>query len=105
MQRRMVMRAAWCAGGAVLIAGTLCAFQRPFREYPGIEYNDFPLPADYQEKTEYVFARLMYPQYPGVRGGFGFRGAADWKHVKSMCQQHYPGSSRQVRVARRRING
>ena len=30
----------------------LRAFQRPFREYPGIEYNDFPLPADAQEKTD-----------------------------------------------------
>ena len=24
--------------------------QRPFREYPGMEYNTFPLPEDYQEK-------------------------------------------------------
>ena len=27
-----------------------------------MEYNDFPLPPDYQEKTEWAFARLMYPQ-------------------------------------------
>jgi hypothetical protein len=102
MRRRMIMRAAWCAGGAALIAGTLFAFQRPFREYPGIEYNDFPLPADYQEKTEYAFARLMYPQYPGARG-FGFRGGADWKHGYSMWTQDYPRADRHFMQAVRRL--
>ena len=45
------------------------AFQRPFREYPGQEYSNFPLPPDYQERTEFVFARMMYPQ--GNWGIFG----------------------------------
>ncbi|MBV8817482.1 MAG: DUF4159 domain-containing protein [Acidobacteriaceae bacterium] len=35
--------------------------QKPFRQYPAIEYYDFPLPPDYQDKTEWVFGRLMYP--------------------------------------------
>jgi hypothetical protein len=35
------------------------AFQRPWREYPGFEYTNFPIPPDYQEKTEWAFARLM----------------------------------------------
>jgi len=35
--------------------------QKPFRQYPSIEYYDFPLPPDYQDKTEWVFGRLMYP--------------------------------------------
>ncbi len=36
----------------------LFAFQRPFRELPGIEYRlgAIPLPPDYQEKTEWAFA-------------------------------------------------
>jgi hypothetical protein len=33
---------------------------RAFRQYPGIEYEEFPLPPNYDEKTEWVFARLMY---------------------------------------------
>ncbi|MBV9035635.1 MAG: hypothetical protein JO182_14190, partial [Acidobacteriaceae bacterium] len=33
---------------------------RPFREYPGWEYNDFPLPPDYKQPGEWVFARFMY---------------------------------------------
>ena len=54
-------RVAFLAFG-LAAAGVLCAFQMPFREYAGQEYNDFPLPADYRDKTEFVFARLMYPQ-------------------------------------------
>jgi len=47
--------------GGLLLLGGVYAFQRPFREYPGVEYENFPLPPGYQEKTEWVFARLMYP--------------------------------------------
>jgi len=43
----------------LLLLGTAIAQLRPFREYPGREYENFPLPPDYQEKTEWVFARLM----------------------------------------------
>lgn len=35
--------------------------QKPFRQYPAVEYYDFPLPPDYQEKAEWVFGRLIYP--------------------------------------------
>jgi hypothetical protein len=56
----------------LVAAGALFAFQQPhehtWREYPGTEYNDFPVPPDYQEKTEWVFARLMYPNMEGVHG-------------------------------------
>ena len=49
------------AAAAFLLIGGLDAYQKPFREYPAIEYYGFPLPPDYQEKTEWVFGRLMYP--------------------------------------------
>src|SRR5580704_16422988 len=42
--------------------GAVCAFQRPFREYPGVEYDNFPLPPDWRDKAEFAFARLMYPE-------------------------------------------
>ena len=35
--------------------------QKPFRQYPAFEYYNFPLPPDYQEKTEWAFGRLIYP--------------------------------------------
>src|SRR5262249_5226674 len=36
----------------VALMGAVYAFQMPFREYPGMEYNNFPKPADWDEKTE-----------------------------------------------------
>ena len=40
--------------------------QRPFKEYPAIEYTDFPLPPDWQDqKHEWVRARLRYPDIYG----------------------------------------
>ena len=35
--------------------------QKPWREYPAVEYNDFPRPPDYQVPAEWTFARLMFP--------------------------------------------
>jgi hypothetical protein len=86
---------------------TLTAFaclwaQRPFREYPGIEYNTFPLPADYAEKTEWAFARLMYPPSPN-RYGYGFRGGNNWKAGYSIWTQDYPRADRHFSVAMRRL--
>ena len=77
------------------------AFQKPFREYPGQEYNDFPLPPDYQSKAEFVFARLMYPD---GYGGFGFRRRfADWREGYTNWTNDYPRSDRHLMVALRRL--
>jgi len=46
---------------AFFLIGAGHAYQKPFREYPAIEYYSFPLPPDYQEKSEWVFGRLIYP--------------------------------------------
>jgi hypothetical protein len=46
--------------------------QRPFKDYPGIEYETFPLPPDWNQKTEWTRARLRYPSFlapHGVRDG------------------------------------
>src|SRR5262249_21243056 len=48
------------AAAAFLLIGGLYAYQKPFRQYPAIEYYDFPLPHDYQDKSEWGFGRLMY---------------------------------------------
>src|ERR1051326_4757162 len=81
----------------------LYAFQKPFREYPGIEYNTFPLPSDYAEKTEWVFARLMYPQGGNGRG-FGYRRyGGDWREGNSMWTQDYPRADRHFLQAVRRL--
>jgi len=83
------------------ITGTLCAFQMAFREYAGQEYNDFPLPADYQDKTEFVFARLMYPQ--GNWGIFGWLYRFDWRAGRSAWTNDYPRADRHFVLALRRL--
>jgi hypothetical protein len=80
------------------VAGAF-AWQKPFREYPGVEYENFPLPPDYQEKTEWVFARLMYPAIPT----WGFRGNPDWKHGNANWTIDYPRSDRHLAAAIRRL--
>jgi len=93
------------AASAILLLGmmTLKA-QRPFREYPGVEYNDFPLPDDYAKPSEWVFARLMYPPDPYSRNrGFGFGGGMDWKHGYSIWTQDYPRADRHFNLAVRRL--
>jgi len=50
----------------MLLAATLGVWgvlraQRPFKQYPAVEYDDFPLPAGWDQKAEWTRARLRYP--------------------------------------------
>src|SRR5690349_4199173 len=81
----------WRVALVVVVAVALHA-QRPFREYPAAEYENFPLPSDYQEKTEWTRARL---RYPSVYGG-GFRGDINWTI-------DYPRSDRHLLQGVRRL--
>src|SRR5580692_5252963 len=76
----------------LILIGTASAWQLPFRQYPGIEHEDDPLPPDYKTPAEWVFARLMYPAVPG----FGFRGNPDWKHGNANWTIDYPASDRHL---------
>jgi hypothetical protein len=93
------------AGSALVLFGTALAWEtkpRAFREYPGREYENFPLPPDYQEKTEWQFARLMYPQFMGRFRGFrGFRD--NWKEGGSSWTTDYPRADRHLSQALRRL--
>jgi hypothetical protein len=88
----------------LVFLGSMGAFQRTFREYPGIEYNDFPVPPDYQHPAEFMFARLMYPPYTG-QGGFGFGGFTvnSWQEGRSIWTQDYPRADRHFLRALRRL--
>lgn len=87
-------------GGLLILSGTF-AFQRPFREYPGVEHEDYPLPPDYREKTEWAFARLMYPP---IGGGWGWRRyRQDWINGSSNWTIDYPASDRHFSLALRRL--
>jgi uncharacterized protein DUF4159 len=74
------------------IASAGYAFQMPFRQYPGLEYENFPLPPDWREKSEWVFARLMYPSYH----------APGWRPFESWTID-YPRSDRHFSAAVRRL--
>jgi hypothetical protein len=100
----MKLRTILGGGGVVLCAAVLGAFQMPFREYPAQEYSNFPLPSDYKEPSEFVFARLMYPDGRGGRGfGFGRFGRRDWREGYTNWTNDYPRSDRHLMVAFRRL--
>ena len=77
--------------------------QRPFREYPGWEYNDFPLPPDWRQPGEWVFARLMYPPIGGGYGYYRRRSVGDWRQGGSNWTIDYPRSDRHISEAVRRL--
>jgi len=86
----------------------LYAVQRPFRVYPSMEpYDDVPLPPDWRESTEWVFARLMYPQHPNAHfGRWGRRfggGMPDWREGFTSWTQDYPRADRHFAQAIRRL--
>ena len=88
------------AGLGIACLGALFAFQRPFRQFPGMEYSQFELTPDWQEKTEFVFARLMFP--PGPLNGYRGRDA-EWHTGFSLWTQDYPRADRHFAQAVRRL--
>jgi hypothetical protein len=92
--------------GALGLLGAIHAAHRnlpqPFRQYPGDEYHDgqIHLPDDFDEKTEWVFARLMYPSIEDAR----FRHAGwDWRLGRSSWTNDYPRADRHFLQAVRRL--
>lgn len=63
-----------------------------FREYPGWEYNDFPIPPDYKVPGEWTFARFMY------RAVFDYYGRR-----RNNWTIDYPRSDRHLSAAVRRL--
>jgi hypothetical protein len=63
---------------ALGVFGVLHA-QRPFKQYQAAEYEDFPLPPDWNQKTEWTRARLHYPSvYGGYRYGLDLNWTIDY---------------------------
>src|SRR5260370_38535678 len=100
--RREYMSLPKALGTSLALLGLLYGFQLPFREFPGVEYRvgEISLPPDWQEKTEWAFARLMYPQSPYGRGGrgLGFRGGnrgfRQWPPGTCIGNQDYSAARR-----------
>jgi len=96
--------ALWRVGIALSILGSVFAFQRPFRQFPGVEYGigDIPLPGDYQDKTEWAFARLMFPG-GGRDDGYYPRYQGDYRYGLSLWTQDFPRADRHFSEAVRRL--
>jgi Domain of unknown function (DUF4159) len=99
----MSWRKSWwrIAIGFCFVAG-LYAFQRPFHQFPGVEYRNFEIPQDYQIQGEWTFARLMYP--PGPLDGYYPRFQGDWHRGLSLWTQDYPRADRHFSLAVRRLS-
>jgi hypothetical protein len=93
-----LLRRVLCAGAFL---GSLYAFQRPFRQFPGVEYENFETPPDAGQPAEWVFARLMYP--PGWNDGYKGRYDGDWHQGLSLWTQDYPRADRHFSEAMRRL--
>ncbi len=90
------------AAGIALV--TTLSAQRPFRVYRSLEpYDNVELPPDFQERTEWVQARLMYPQHPNARFGRYRRGSSVWTEGGTSWSQDYPRADRHFAKALRRL--
>ena len=87
----MRLRSLLLLGMAALGAWSVLRAQRPFKQYPAMEYEDFPLPPDYEQTTEWTRARL---RYPGIFRGW--RGDLNWT-------MDYPRSDRHLLEGVRRL--
>jgi hypothetical protein len=90
--------------GLAIASGLFCTLfaQRPFREYPAWEYNDFPLPKDYKVPGEWTFARMMYPSYH-IQTDWQFKPWLDWHDGRTNWTIDYPRSDRHLSMAIRRL--
>ena len=100
----MCFRTALAAGfvGALFFVGLLEA-QRPFKQYPAVEYEDFPLPKDWKDQDhEWVRARLRYPDIFGYPDHSRLRlmGGRAWPGQWTM---DYPRSDRHLLEGVRRL--
>jgi hypothetical protein len=94
-KRRRALSIVATAAAALCLVGFALAGPRPFREYPGVEYDNFELPPDYMQPAEWTFARLMYPTYGWRRD--------DWKSGGTNWTIDYPRGDRHVASMVRRL--
>jgi hypothetical protein len=104
---RMRRRISVISMGLVVLSATLLASgvlttPKPFKEWPAIEYENFALPSDYQQKAEWTRARLRYPDiygYPDDPNLFYNNGRA----FPGYWTMDYPRSDRHLLQGVRRL--
>ena len=96
-----IVRSLWGLGCAFVLVGVCTPFQRPFREYPSVEYGYIRCRPIIRRRAEWTFARLMYP--PGPNDGYRGRFDGDWRKGLSLWTQDYPRADRKLSQAVRRL--
>jgi hypothetical protein len=74
--------------------------QKPFKKWPGIEYEDWPLPKDYQDKHDWTRARLRYSDVYGYPDRFMDYGGRPFPGYWTM---DFPRSDRHLLEGVRRL--
>jgi hypothetical protein len=75
--------------------GVAVADPLPWRQYRGMEYDDYELPTDFREPAEWVFGRLMYPSR-----GWG----SQWEYGGTSWTIDYPRGDRHIAALVRRLS-
>src|ERR1700688_1054789 len=102
MVRRRLM--AVCGLFAIVLFCVALSFGQKFREYPAWEYNNFPLPPDYQVPGEWTFARLMYPTTRfNIDWQSEYKRGYDWREGNTNWTIDYPRADRHLALAVRRL--
>jgi hypothetical protein len=86
---------------AILSAWSILRAQKPFKEYPALEYENFPKPPDWEQKTEWVRARLRYPDIYGYPNRSLLM--RDGREFPGYWTMDYPRSDRHLLAGIRRL--
>jgi hypothetical protein len=73
--------------------------QKPFREWPAIEYSNFPIPPDANRPAEWTRARLRYPDITG----YGLHSTGRYLNFAGYWTMDYPRSDRHLLEGVRRL--
>ena len=73
--------------------------QKPFREWPAIEYENFPIPPDANRPAEWTRARLRYPDITG----YTLHGSGRYFGFAGYWTMDYPRSDRHLLAGVRRL--
>jgi hypothetical protein len=87
---------------SLISAWNVLRAQRRFKEYPAIEYSNFPIPNDFDQKTEWVRARLRYPDIYGYPNNLRVS-MRDGRPFPGMWTMDYPRSDRHLLAGVKRL--
>ena len=100
-QPLMRLRTALGVGFLGLAAWGFLLAQAPWKDYPALEYENFEVPTDWNQKTEWTRARLRYPDIYGYP--FVDLRMRDGRPFPGYWTMDYPRSDRHLMAGIRRL--